>query len=346
MVTVIIAGGSGTRLWPLSTHEYPKHLLKLTDDKSLLQNTVERALRLTSKEKVFVIPESSHAHHVIEQLPDIAKDNFLIEPARRGTASCVAWALVEIKKRGLTDEPIVFLWGDQLIHNTDGFVASVLRAGEVSTDQKKIVFMGIEPTYPSTGFGYIHKGKSLDNWVNVYELETFEEKPKASLADKYFASGDYLWNIGNLVGCVNVFEQKMKAQAPQMWDRYKKLLDSSNPKKTYLDLESIALEYELSEKMTNALVMAGNFDWVDLGSFKDLHDISAHDEEGNHIYGEHIELDGTSNSYVRNETETPVAIIGLDNVVVVNSPNGVLISNKNFAQKVGDVAKKLQKGNK
>lgn len=343
MVSVIIAGGSGTRLWPLSTHEYPKHLLKLTDDKSLLQNTVDRALRLTSKEKIFVMPEASHSSHVIEQLPEIAKSNFLIEPARRGTASCVAWALVEIKKRGLTDEPIVFLWGDQLIHNTDGFVASVLRAGEVSADQKKIVFMGIEPTYPSTGFGYIHKGKALENWVNVFELKTFKEKPKADMADKYFASGDYLWNIGNLVGCVNVFEQKMKAQAPQMWSRYKKLLESDNPTKTYLGLDSIALEYELSENMIDALVMAGNFDWVDLGSFKDLHDISTQDSNGNYINGEFIELDGTTNSYVRNESKIPIAIIGLDNVVVVNSPNGVLVSNKNFAQKVGDIAKKLQK---
>jgi mannose-1-phosphate guanylyltransferase len=342
MIVVVIAGGSGTRLWPLSTHEYPKHLLKLTDEKSLLQNTVERAAKLTSFEKIYVIPEASHVMHVYEQLPEVSKDNILVEPARRGTASCVAWALVEMKKRGHTDEPVVFLWGDQLIHNSDGFVASVLRAGEVSTEQNRIVFMGIEPTYPSTGFGYIHKGEPLDGWVSVFGLDSFVEKPKAGIAEKYFASGDYLWNIGNLVGCVTTFEEKMQAQAPLMWKRYTHLLETEDTEKAYLELESVALEYEFSEKMQDALVMAGNFDWVDLGSFKDLHEISAQDESGNHVKGHKIELEDTSNSYIRNEGDVPVAVIGLDNIVVVASNNGIVVANKNFAQKVGDVAKRLQ----
>jgi mannose-1-phosphate guanylyltransferase len=342
MIVVIIAGGSGTRLWPLSTHDYPKHLLSLTGERSLLQNTVDRAAKVTSLDKIFVIPEVSHLKHVHEQLPEISKDNIMVEPARRGTASCVAWALVEMKKRGHTSEPIVFLWGDQLIHNTDGFVASVLRAGEVSTQKNKIVFMGIEPTYPSTGFGYIHKGKAVKDWVSVFELASFVEKPKAAIAEEYFESGDYLWNIGNLVGCVTTFEDKMKDQAPKMWERYQALATAKDNEKAYLGLEPIALEYEFSEKMQDALVMAGNFDWVDLGSFKDLHEISAQDTDGNHVKGGRVEIDNTSNSYIRNESEVPVAVIGLDNVVVVASKNGIVVANKNFAQNVGDVAKRLQ----
>jgi mannose-1-phosphate guanylyltransferase/mannose-6-phosphate isomerase len=343
MIVVIIAGGSGTRLWPLSTPDYPKHLLKLTNDKSLLQNTVERALKVAHKDKVFVMPEESHVAHVYEQLPDMSKDNILVEPDRRGTASCVAWALSEMKKRGYNEEPIVFLWGDQLIHNTDGFVASVLRAGEVSIEQSKIVFMGIEPTYPSTGFGYIHKGTALEGRVGVFALEKFVEKPQAKVAEQYFASGDYLWNIGNLVGTVRTFEEKMESQAPKMWSRYQCLLKAKDPRQAYLGLEAIALEYEFSESMQDALVMTGNFDWVDLGSFKDLHEISAKDEAGNHVLGEDVILERTTNSYVRKENGVPVAVIGLDNIVVVSTKNGVLVANANFVQSVGEVSKRLGK---
>ena len=127
-----------------------------------------------------------------------------------------------------------------------------------------------------------------------------------------------------------------------MWERYQKLCTAKDVETAYLELESVALEYVFSEKLTDALVMAGDFDWVDLGSFKDLHEISVHDDDGNHIVGENVALEDTTNSYIRQESDVPVAVIGLDNVVVINSKNGVLVTNKNFAQKVGDVAKRLQ----
>ena len=132
MIVVIIAGGSGTRLWPLSTPDYPKHLLKLTNKHSLLQNTLMRVESLASIDNIFVVSESSHIHHVREQLPKLNKHNILVEPGRRGTASCVLLALSEIKKRKMADESILFLWADHLIRDTDGFTATVLRAGENS----------------------------------------------------------------------------------------------------------------------------------------------------------------------------------------------------------------------
>lgn len=343
MITVIIAGGSGTRLWPLSTQNYPKHLLSLTNEKSLLQNTVDRVQRFAKQDHIFVITEESHSDHVVKQLQELPKDNILIEPGRRGTASCVLMGLNHIKKLGLpADEPIIFLWADHLIRDNDGFVASALRAGELSKTESKLVFVGVEPTYPATGFNYMQKDGPVDGWFNTFKLERFTEKPNKKTAEGYLSSGKYLWNAGYLVGSIGVFEDAMRAVAPDLLKEYENLGNSKDFKKAYLGLQNITIDAALSEKVQEGLIVPGTFDWVDVGSFGDLHDVSSTNDEGNHVWGNSIELENTTNSYVRNEDNEPVAVIGLDNVVVVNTPNGVLVANKNYSQKVGDIAKKIQ----
>ena len=343
MIVFVIAGGSGTRLWPLSTHEFPKHLLKLTNENSLLQNTIQRVEAVTSKDKIFVISDDSHVKHVREQLSHLEDDHILAEPGRRGTASCIAWALSVVEKKGFSeDEPIFFLWADHLIRSSEGFAATAYKAGELAESQSKIVFIGVEPSYPSTGLGYIKKEKQLDDWYDVYHFGTFVEKPDHKTAQKYFESGNYLWNTGYLVGNLSTFKRHFNDEAPDMSDRFNVLSNAKNIKDAYLSLKSMAVEYVFSEKIKEALVVPGNFDWMDIGSFNDLHDVSVQDDSGNHIHGSSVELESTTNSYIRNETDVPVAVIGLDNVVVVNTANGVLVTNKNYSQKVGDVAKRLQ----
>ena len=342
MIVVIIAGGSGTRLWPLSTNSYPKHLLKLTNEKSLLQNTLHRATKITNLNNIFVIPESSHVDHVYEQLKELDKNNILVEPGRRGTASCVIYALSEIKKRNLSNEPVLFLWADHLIRDDDLFAATVLKAGEVAENEQKLVFVGIDPSYPATGFGYLERDGLITGWEEVYELTNFKEKPDQITADKYFASGKHLWNTGYLAGTIATFEREIQTHAKELWQDYQKLLNADDIGEIYLNFSTSYIDSVLSEKIKDGLVVPGAFDWADVGSFHDLHEISAKDETGNHARGEKITLECTTNSYVRNETNIPVAVVGVDNVVVVNTPNGVLVVNKNFTQKVGDVAKKIQ----
>lgn len=342
MIVVIIAGGSGTRLWPLSTHSFPKHLLSITNERSLLQNTFDRVQQIAKTDKIFVISEASHAEHVHNQLDTLPKDNVLIEPGRRGTASCVAWALAEVKKRKLDAEPILFLWADSLIRDVKGFAASALKAGAVASSQKTIVFIGAEPTYASTGMGYMHKGAYVDGWTDVYQLSGFKEKPDKKTASKYMQSGEYLWNMGYLVGTLEVFERMFDKYSKEMKTRYTALVEANDTKEAYLKLESEAIDYAFSEKIENALVIPGTFDWMDVGSFSDLHSVSELDEAENYVKGEKLEVLETSNSYIQNLSETPLAVIGLDNVVVVATDHGVLVTNKNYSQKVGDVAKKLQ----
>jgi mannose-1-phosphate guanylyltransferase len=342
MIVVIIAGGSGTRLWPLSTHSYPKHLLTLMGSKSLVQNTCDRVKNLT--DNIFVVSEASHIKHVYEQLKEVPKKKILVEPARRGTASCVILALSEIKKRNFSDQPILFLWADHLIRDKQGFIASAKQAAKLAKEHEKLVFMGVEPTYPSTGFGYIQKGERQDNGIkNVFKLEQFVEKPDRTKAEHYFESGEYLWNTGYLTGTLHTFEREIEQHSLRLWHDYQKLLEAKKPEKVYMDFESEPIDTALSEHVPDALLVPGAFDWVDVGSFNDLHSISFHDEGGNHVKGDNIEIEHVSNSYVRNEQELPVAVIGLDNIAVIATENGILVTNKTYAQKVGDIAKRLQK---
>lgn len=344
MIIVIIAGGSGTRLWPLSTHDYPKHLLKLTNERSLLQNTYDRVKDL-SKE-IFVITEKSHSKFVVKQLPDVPRKNFLIEPARRGTASCFVLALSELRRRGLKNRAVLFLWADHLISDTKSFQQSATHAAELAETYDKLVFTGVKPTYASTGFGYIKMGKKINS---AYELDQFVEKPNKQTAQKYLKGKKYLWNTGYLTGMLETFERELREHAPRLWNDYRKLsktLLPMNRRKLYLDFVSEAIDTALSEHVPDALVVPGEFDWADVGSFHDLHGVSKHDETGNHISGEHVELENVKDSYVRNESETPVAVIGVDNVAVIATENGILVTNKSDAQKVGDISKRLQKEKK
>lgn len=341
MIVVIIAGGSGTRLWPLSTHQTPKHLLKLTNDRSLLQNTYDRVKELS--DNIIVVPEASHVDQVYEQLPEVSKVNILIEPARRGTASCVVLALSKIKKMGLANQAILFLWGDHLIRDSIEFGRAAKQVSDLAETTGKLVFLGVEPTYPSTGFGYIHKGEPLSNgYKNAYKLKKFVEKPDKQKAEDFFESGEYLWNMGYLTGTLQTFEREINQYNQKLWEYYQKLVDAEDPSTIYLDFESEAIDTALSEHVPEALVVPGTFDWIDIGSFQDLHGVSHQDEKGNHVKGSNVMVEHTSNSYIQNQKDAPVAVVGLDNVVVVVNDNGILVANKNYAQQIGEVAKKIQ----
>ncbi len=344
MIVVIIAGGSGTRLWPLSTADYPKHLLALTNERSLLQNTVDRARELS--DTIFVITEKSHAKFVHQQLPDIPAKRILAEPARRGTASCFLLALSEIKKRKLPDQAIFFFYADHIIQDSKAFHKTVITAAQLAESEQKLVFVGVKPTYPSTGLGYIFQGKKVRGKSGrAHNLRQFVEKPDKKTAELYFKDGRYLWNSGYLTGTLTTFERAFREHAPRLWNGYQELNSAILPstrKRYYLHFVSEPIDTALSEHIPDALTVTGSFDWADVGSFSDLHGVSEQDKTGNYINGEQIELDSVTNSFVRNDTDVPVAVIGLDDVAVIATENGILVTKKADAQKVGDISKRLQ----
>lgn len=346
MITVIIAGGSGTRLWPLSTPEKPKQLLSLTGSRTMVQQAYDRAAKLG--EKVYVVTEASHAGELRAQLPELPDEAFLTEPGRRGTAHCIIFALDYIARHHDKNEPVAFIHSDHHVRDVSGFARSFTAAARVSTDQNVITLIGIEPTFAATGFGYIERDGVIDEPAGVYDVESFKEKPDYETATRYVESGNYLWNCGYFVGSVNTFLDEMQRNAPELQANYDKLTSigefgGQEYNDTYLSLDNQVIDIALIEKADKLAVVAASFDWMDIGNFKDLHDVVPKDEANNYFSGNNIHTIEVENVYVRNEEAgKPVAVIGLDNVVVVNTPDGILVARKDVSAKCGDIAKKLQ----
>lgn len=344
MITVIIAGGSGTRLWPLSTSTNPKQLLSLTNEKSMVQNTYERA-KLLSQE-VYVVPDISHAEALKAQLPELDEDHFVVEPGRRGTANCILAALAHVAKRHDHDEPIAFIHADHHIRDSHGFALSFKQAAEASQQSGQIVLIGIEPTFPATGFGYIERDGAIDGIEGAFHVQSFKEKPDFETASRYVADGNYLWNCGYFVGSVNTFLKEIEQYAPELKDSYERLNQASSPEEyteTYLSFENQVIDIALIEKSSSLIVIPAGFDWMDVGNFKDLHEANQSDENQNHFRGENIHDIEVENTYIRNEDpEKHIAVIGLDNIVVVNTKDGLLVARKDLSPRVGEIAKKIQ----
>jgi mannose-1-phosphate guanylyltransferase len=342
MIAIIIAGGSGSRLWPLSKPDYPKHLLKINgDDLSLLQHTYERAKRVA--DSVYVVSEVSHIEHVKEQVPELSEDAFIVEPGRRGTANCIVAALAAIEEKHDTSEPIAFMHADHYIRDIAGFEYSFEIASAAAKSNGQIVLVGVEPDYPATGFGYIKKGKlrHTDGQL-AFQVDAFQEKPDYKTAKKYWKSGEYLWNCGYFVATTGAFLKSMREHAPGLYENYETLraVGTAGYTDTYLGFGNEAIDYALIEKVDDLLVVPASFDWMDLGSFTDIHKAVGGDERGNYTHGT-VALDEVENSFIHNHEDKPLAVIGLDNVVVVNTPHGIAVIRKDLSQKIGDISKRF-----
>lgn len=341
MIIVIIAGGSGTRLWPLSQPDYPKHLLSLTGTASLLQNTYRRAKAVTGD--VYILPEASHSQEVAKQLPELAADRLIIEPARRGTASAIVLALAHIKRTAHA-ETVIFLHADHNITDDEGFARTVRAAAAASAAAQKITLIGLKPNYPATGFGYIKVGGevAISEGLPVLEVEQFVEKPKLELAQTYVASGRYLWNLGLFAAPVSVFEDNLQAFAPELHQAYQELGrhygDPERQTAAYLELPARAIDTALIEKTDQIQVIPGRFDWADIGSFFDLHKLLA-GKDRNALRGDVYQID-CEDSMIHGSTK-PVIAVGLSGIVVVDTPEGLLVCAKEKSQLVGEAAKRL-----
>ena len=341
MIIIIIAGGSGTRLWPLSTPGYPKHLLKVNGSKrSLLQHTYDRAKRLT--DKIYIVSEASHIKHVKVQLPELPDSAFIVEPARRGTANCIIAALAYIGEHHDKDEPIASIHSDHYIRDNKGFSHTFKIAAQTTAKENRIVLVGVEPDYPATGFGYIKKGALLSEEPYVYNVDSFTEKPSYDLAAEYYKSGNYLWNCGYFVGSFNTFASAIEKYAPELNRNFKLIKNAKGEKykSIYTGFESVAIDYALIEKVPDLIVTPASFDWMDLGSYGDLHKAVGADQNGNYLHG-YVEIENVENSFIQNYEDKPVAVIGLDNVTVINTEEGILVARKDMSQQVGNMAKKI-----
>lgn len=256
---LILAGGAGTRLAPLSSEENPKQFLQLFGGQSLLQRTFERAMRVTDPFAIFVSTNEQYRYKVLEQLPELPADNVIAEPSRRNTAPAIALSCFEIEKQFGSSCAIACLPADHYIGNEKEFVRVLDRAYGYAEENDAIVTIGITPTEPHTGYGYLELGKPIGR--GVIRLKRFTEKPSREVAEQFLAAGNYAWNGGIMVWRASVFRDALAAHAPELLK-----VKRSN----YESMPSISIDYALMEKARNVVTIRGDFEWSDVGSFEAL----------------------------------------------------------------------------
>jgi len=328
MKTIILAGGSGTRLFPLSRTCYPKQFIPLLGKESLFQRSVRRALLFSCPEEIYVVTSVAHRFLVADQLAEIgAPCRVLTEPEGKNTLPAIVCGMTAILGE-CGDDTVAVLSSDQLIEAGDAYTAA-FRAAEALAEEYLVTF-GITPTSPHTGFGYIMPGEALPGG---YTIGAFVEKPDAETAERYVSEG-YLWNSGMFLFRAALFMEECRSLAPEVANAFALPVEEA-----YAKTPKISVDYGIMERTNRAAVVPLACSWSDVGSFDALYRLSEKDDAGNAVKGEYIGIDGGDNLII---SDRLVATIGLSDVAVVDTPDALLVCSKTEAQRVGEVVKALQ----
>jgi len=348
VVYFIMAGGEGMRLWPMSRSHFPKQLHNLLGKGSLLQQSIARLLKIASPENILIGTKEDLYFSVKEQWENIGikcRLRLILEPASRNTAPAIALAVHAARERFGEDVIVVTLAADHVIKKEKRFQQLLKNAVKIA-DKGSIVTFGIVPSYPETGYGYINIGKKI--FQNAYQVKQFKEKPTQAVAKKYLRSGKYLWNSGMFVFDTGVIAENLKKYSPAVWKtselvwrkRQEKTDNIRFEKKVFNKLPSISIDYAVMEKAKNRAVIRADFQWCDVGCWHMVHEVSNKDKNGNVFSGNIFSLD-TKNSFIKSEKRF-VAAVGLDNLIVIDTPDALLISDKKRSQDVKNVVNKLK----
>jgi mannose-1-phosphate guanylyltransferase len=351
---VIMAGGGGTRLWPVSRKEKPKQLLPLLGKETLFQSTVNRLEKLFPPERILVVTVEEQAREMQIQTPAIPVENYLVEPSPRGTASVVALAAAVLKKRD-PQAMMAILTADHFIRNKDLFRYLIRTAFDVASGDY-LVTLGITPTFPSTGYGYIEQGEPLDGEYNypVYTVKRFKEKPDQSTAEQLLRAGDHSWNSGMFIWKADAILAEIKRQMPELSQAVATIAAAwDSPKRNEIlgsywqGLKSQTIDYGIMEKAERVAIMpAGGLGWSDVGSWDSLFEVLFPDINGNvPVNTQHLMLDTHNTLVYGKNDEKLIVTIGLDDVVVVDAGDVFLVCKVDQAQKVKEVVEHLRKHN-
>lgn len=344
LYVVLMAGGVGVRFWPYSRNSKPKQFLDvLGTGRTLLQATYDRFLPLCPPENIFVITHEEHATLVLEQLPELSTGQILKEPMRKNTAPCIAYASFKI--RLLNKNAVVIVTpSDQLILKEEDFRQTITKAVSHASKQDKLITLGISPTRPETGYGYI---QYIEAKGAVKKVKTFTEKPALAIAKKFLESGDFVWNAGIFIWSVNTIIQSLKEHQSELAEVFEEIEiylntaeESSQLERAYGQCKNISIDYALLEKAENVYVCLGHFSWSDLGSWGSIHEISEKNADNNVIQGKALTYD-TRNSIIKGSKNTLIVVQGLNGYLVGDFGNVIIVCEKDkeeqFRKFVNDV---------
>jgi mannose-1-phosphate guanylyltransferase len=346
---LIMAGGAGTRFWPRSRVKKPKQYLSLFGDQSLIQKSVNRFSNFIPEESIYIVSAKSQKEVLEEQTTKLPKENLIYEPVGKNTLPAIGLAALFIAKRD-PDGILIVSPSDHLIQNDELFRQTIESAVQIANEKDGIVTIGITPKFPATGYGYVQTAEEvkIGQAIKSYAVNKFVEKPNLEVATGYLKSGGFYWNSGIFVFKVSVFLESVQKYAPELYadllrideyigtKGYEEALD-----RIYNEVKSISIDYGILEKAKNVFLVQGDFVWNDLGSWEEVYKYDKKDENQNAHAGEVILLD-TKNSYVY-APDSLVAIVGLEDVIVVQEGNTILVCKRDRAEDIKAVVGEINK---
>ncbi|RMD88789.1 MAG: mannose-1-phosphate guanylyltransferase [Calditrichaeota bacterium] len=340
---LIMAGGSGTRFWPKSRHKTPKQLLRIYGEKSMIQNTVDRLKPLIEKEGLFIVTTEAQTDEIKKQLPFIPNQNIIVEPKGKNTAPCIGLSALYMEKID-PEGVMVVVPADHLIQDNEIFIQTLKAGVQIATEKDCLVTIGIQPSYPSTGYGYIQYNDEVANinGVSICRVKTFAEKPNLETARRFLESGEFLWNSGIFIWKVKTILREIEEYLPHLYDGLLEIKAALGTEKenqvierVYCQIKSISIDYGVMEHAKNVLVLKGQFGWNDLGSWDEVYKLYPKDENENALIGQHIVIDAKG-CYV-DAPDKLVAVLGVNDLIVVDTKDALLICRRDRAQDVKEI---------
>lgn len=345
LCALIMAGGKGTRFWPLSTEEKPKQFLNLVGDDTMIQMTVNRILPIIPIERIFVCTGEKYTDYVINQLPELPKENIIVEPEGRNTAPCIALSSMIIKRK-FNDASVLVLPSDHLIEKEDEFRSIILKGNDfLENNPYNIVTLGIQPNRPETGYGYIKLKDEIFN--NIYKVDKFVEKPDENTAKKYLANGNYLWNSGMFLWKAENIINQIKNYSPEIYEALKEIetieedVIGNYVKENYKNTTNISIDYAVLEHSKDIYVIPSDIGWDDIGTWKAVERYRDRDLDNN-IVAENVSvIESKSNMIVNNKKR--VVLIGIEEVMTLETEDSIFIVNKKYMDNLRDYQKYVDK---
>lgn len=346
---VIMCGGVGTRFWPFSRDDKPKQFLDFFGTgRSLLQMTFDRISPVVKPENIILVTNKKYYNIIREQLPRIKESNILLEPARRNTAPCVCWAANHIK--GIDPEAtIVTLPSDHLVLKEADFCKAIEEGLDFVEQGDRLLTLGIKPSSPHTGYGYIQQGKTEEGFPGIYKVKSFTEKPNVDMANLFLESGEFFWNAGIFLWSVKSITESFAKYAPEIYQTleapqgvYDSPQESEFIENHFLDCTNISIDYAIMEKASNVFVKIVDFGWSDLGAWNALYENSPRNSEGNVTQNcKVIATECTGNIFAAEEDKIVVAS-GLKDYIVADTPHALLICPLKYEQKIRNIVNEVK----
>ncbi|MGC8659761.1 MAG: mannose-1-phosphate guanylyltransferase [Desulfomonilaceae bacterium] len=349
LYSVIMAGGSGVRFWPQSRRHRPKQLLKIVGEKTMIRATVDRVSPVTPYDRIMVVTGAHHAEKIRMQIPEIPNDLIVTEPVGRNTAPCIALAAYRLAKID-SDAVMLVLPADHLITKEDEFRSTIEAVSKIAAETGELLTFGVIPDRPETGYGYIHVGEMVVEFdgLKAYRVQRFVEKPDIKTAQSYLKIGDYLWNSGMFIWKVSSIIKAIERYLPVIAKAMEKLYPVLNTPEenallveTYEDLPEISIDYGVLERADNVLVIPIDVGWNDVGSWTSLQDVWNTDQEGNASKGKILTLN--AKGCVVSSPQKLTALVGVEDIIVVDTPDAILVCRKDRAQDIKQLQELLKK---